>query len=150
MQNLINAFNSLNVPDMPVLQKLYGHKGSAINFEVKLPNGVVTKNFEDNKIYYTISNTLYSKEIYKASYDASEKYTAGHVHSTNINITTNETTVFDHEQNYLFYYNTVEDSNALYSYMHFVKHFAVNEEGKTFEQSIGTLDSSDVKAEEKE
>ena len=53
MQNLINAFNSLNVPDMPVLQKLYGHKGSAINFEVKLPNGVVTKIFEDNKIYYT-------------------------------------------------------------------------------------------------
>ena len=53
MQTLINAFNQLGVPDMPTLSKLYGHKGSAINFEVRLPNGDITKIFDDNKIYYT-------------------------------------------------------------------------------------------------
>ena len=53
MQNLINKFNELKIEDMPTLLKLYGHKGSAINFEVKLPNGDVQKIFEDNKIYYT-------------------------------------------------------------------------------------------------
>jgi hypothetical protein len=53
MQTLINAFNELKIPDMPELLKLYGHKGSAINFEVRLPNGGVEKIFEDNKIYYT-------------------------------------------------------------------------------------------------
>ena len=53
MQNLIRKFNELNIEDMPELQKLYGHKGSAINFEVRLPNGDVQRIFEDNKIYYT-------------------------------------------------------------------------------------------------
>ncbi len=53
MQTLINAFNSLNVTDMPKLEKLYGHKGAAINAEVVLPNGMTAKIFEDNKIYYT-------------------------------------------------------------------------------------------------
>ena len=48
MQTLINAFNQLGVSDMPTLSKLYGHKGSAINFEVRLPNGDVTKIFDDN------------------------------------------------------------------------------------------------------
>ncbi len=53
MQTLINAFNALKVEDMPPLSKLYGHKGSAINAEVVLPNGVTAKIFDDNKIYYT-------------------------------------------------------------------------------------------------
>ncbi len=53
MQTLINAFNQLNIPDMPPLSKLYGHKGGAINFEVRLPNGDIQKIFDDNKIYYT-------------------------------------------------------------------------------------------------
>lgn len=53
MQTLINAFNALNVDDMPKLAKLYGHKGSAINAEVVLPNGATAKIFDDNKIYYT-------------------------------------------------------------------------------------------------
>ena len=53
MQTLINAFNQLNIPDMPPLSKLYGHKGNAINFEVRLPNGDTQKIFDDNKIYYT-------------------------------------------------------------------------------------------------
>lgn len=103
---------------------------------------------EDNKIYYSISNTLYSKEIYKSKYAENEREVSGHVHSTKVNLTTAETTVFDHDKNYLFFYNTVEDSNALFSYMHFVKHFAVDEEGKTFEQFVGVLDSTDIKEEE--
>ena len=32
--------------------------------------------------------------------------------------------------------------------MHFVKHFAVNDEGKTFEQFMGKLAKSDVKEDE--
>jgi hypothetical protein len=103
---------------------------------------------EENKIYYTIGNTLYSKEIYKATYAENERTIAGHVHSTKVNITTNETTVFDYDKDHIYYYNTVEDSNALYSYMHIVRHFATNGEGETFEQFIGTLDKDDIKAEE--
>ncbi len=53
MQTLINAFNALKIKDMPSLLKLYGHKGSAINGEVILPNGNVEKIFDENKIYYT-------------------------------------------------------------------------------------------------
>ena len=105
---------------------------------------------EDNKIFYTIGNTLYSKEIYKSTYDANERNTAGYIHSTKVNISTNETTAFDYEQNYIFYYNTVEDSQGLYSYMHLVKHFATNEEGETFEQCVGVIDSSDIKTSEEE
>ena len=103
---------------------------------------------EDNRIYYSISNALYSKEIYKSKYAENEREVSGHVHGTNVNLTTAETTVFDYDKNYMFFYNTVEDSNALFSYMHFVKHFAVNEEGKTFEQFIGVLDSTDIKEDE--
>ncbi len=53
MQSLINAFNALEIEDMPPLLKLYGHKGSAINGEVILPNGSCEKIFDENKIYYT-------------------------------------------------------------------------------------------------
>lgn len=53
MQTLINAFNTLKIDDMPELKKLYGHKGSAINAQVVLPNGMTAKIFDDNKIYYT-------------------------------------------------------------------------------------------------
>lgn len=53
MQTLINAFNQLKIKDMPPLTKLYGHKGSAINFSVVLPNKCEAKIFDDNKIYYT-------------------------------------------------------------------------------------------------
>ena len=63
MQTLINAFNELKIPDMPVLSKLYGHKGSAINFEVRLPNGDVAKIFDDNKIYYTAELKNENKEL---------------------------------------------------------------------------------------
>lgn len=103
---------------------------------------------QNNNIYYTIGNTLFSKTIYKANYDENERATAGYTHSTNVNITTAENTVFDCEENYFFYYNTVEESNKKYSYMHFVKHFAVNDEGKTFEQFMGKLAKSDVKEDE--
>lgn len=104
---------------------------------------------ENNQVYYTLGdNTLYSKTIYKASYAENEKDIAGTIHSKNINITTSESTVFDFEQNYFFYFNTVEESNGTYSYMHMVKPFATNEEGEVFEQFIGKLAKSDIKKDE--
>ncbi len=63
MQTLINAFNSLEIKDMPQLSKLYGHKGSAINFPVILPNGKEEKIFDDNKIYYTAELSNENKNL---------------------------------------------------------------------------------------
>ena len=52
MQNLIKKFNELNIEGMPVLSKLYGHKGDFVNIECKLPNGEIRKILDDNKMYY--------------------------------------------------------------------------------------------------
>ncbi len=101
---------------------------------------------ENNQVYYNLGdNILYSKEIVRNSYPENEATIEGTIHSSNINLSTNETTVFDYEQNYIFYYDKVEDSNQTYSYLHFVKHFEKNEEGETFEQFIGKLHSKDIK-----
>ena len=106
---------------------------------------------ENNNIFYTLGdNVLYSKQVYKSSYPADEATIAGHIHSSNINITTNSATAFDFDKNAFFYFNTVEDSNGTYSYLHMVKHFEVDEFGKTFEQFMGELDASDIKETEEE
>lgn len=103
----------------------------------------------NNNIFYTLGdNTLYSKVIYKSNYTGNEKNEDGTIHSTNINITTNSTTVIDYDKDYFFYFNTVEDSNETYSYMHMVKAFEKNDQGETFEQFVGVLDESDIKDEE--
>ena len=104
---------------------------------------------ENNNVYYTLGdNVLYSKQIFKQSYAEDERYAEGTIHSKGINITTAESTVIDFDQNYFFYFNTIEDSNGLYSYMHFVNHFAVDEEGQPFEQLLGKIAKDDIKAEE--
>ena len=105
---------------------------------------------QDNSIYYTLGDdTLYSKVIYKNSYPADEEDIAGTIHSTGIKTSVSDTeTVYDYEKDYFFYFNTVEDSNGKYKYMHFVKHFEKDSQGETFEQCIGTLASSDIKKDE--
>ncbi len=106
---------------------------------------------KNNNIFYTLGdNTLYSKVVYKNVYPDDEATIAGTIHSTNINITTGEQTVVDSDGDYFFYFNTVEESNKVYSYFHFVKHFEKNEYAENFEQCIGVLDSSDIKVEEDE
>lgn len=106
---------------------------------------------ENNNIFYTLGdNTLYSKVIYKNTYTGNEKNEEGTIHSKNINLTTDSTSVFDYDNSYFFYFNTVEESNKTYSYMHMVKTFETNEFGETFETFVGVLDSTDVLADEEE
>ena len=52
MQRLIEEFNKLGIKDMPVLTRLYGHKGDFVNNECKLPNGKIAKILDDSKMYY--------------------------------------------------------------------------------------------------
>lgn len=50
-KQLIEEFNSLNIPDMKKVTDLYTLKGSFINLEYTLPNGQKVKLWDDKKIY---------------------------------------------------------------------------------------------------
>ena len=50
-KQLINEFNSLDIPDMKEVTDLYTLKGSFINLEYTLPGGQKIKLWDDKKIY---------------------------------------------------------------------------------------------------
>ena len=50
-KQLIEEFNSLNIPDMKKVTDLYTLKGSFINLEYTLPGGQKAKLWDDKKIY---------------------------------------------------------------------------------------------------
>ncbi|MDO5396672.1 MAG: DUF3795 domain-containing protein [bacterium] len=50
-KQLIEEFNSLDIPDMPKITELCTLKGEYINLEYALPNGQQIKLLEDNNIY---------------------------------------------------------------------------------------------------
>ena len=52
MERLIKQFNNLKIEGMPILKKLYGKKGEALNTECVLPNGVNMKILDNSKMYY--------------------------------------------------------------------------------------------------
>ena len=50
-QQLMNAFNALNIPDLPPITELYALRGAFINLEYPLPGGQKCKFWHDDKIY---------------------------------------------------------------------------------------------------
>ena len=50
-KQIIDEFNSLNVPAMPKINELYPLNGAYVNLSYPLPNGSVVKLLEDDNIY---------------------------------------------------------------------------------------------------
>lgn len=50
-ENLMAAFNTLQIPDMPQVTELYALRGAFINMPFTLPGGEQVKFWNDNKIY---------------------------------------------------------------------------------------------------
>ncbi len=114
-----------------------------------------------NYVYYTIAedSALYRKVINKSRTPeqaeaertiAGEKVIDNFISSVSYTVgegegaTTESATIFDYDQNYLFYFNKVEDTNEVYSYMHLFKIGAQDEEGKAYDKFIGVLDKKDT------
>lgn len=129
-------------------------------------NAVTLQFVSGNYAYYTIAedDALYRKVIYKtrsAEEVANEKSTQGELvidkfvptvgaSTEESDSSTSGVTLFDYEDGYVFFFNTVEKSNKTYSYLHMVKVGAQNEEGSLYSQFIGKLDSVDVVKDDEE
>lgn len=48
---LIDEFNSLNIPGMPAINELYAMNGVYVNLSYRMPNGKNLKLLDDNSIY---------------------------------------------------------------------------------------------------
>lgn len=113
-----------------------------------------------NYVYYTIADdtALYRKVIYKTRTQEEieqEKSLPGELvidqfvptvgaTTDDSGNTTGGTTLFDYDNDYLFFFNTVENSNKINSYLHMVKIGAQNEEGDLYSQFIGKLSKDDI------
>lgn len=88
-------------------------------------------------VVYTDGTNCYSKEIFT---DSETKTLSSDI---NLTIGTGTTNYFDYDDNYMYYYDTVEASNGTYNYLHMIKYGENEANGHL----IGALDSSDIKIE---
>ncbi len=94
-------------------------------------------------LYVTSTNVVYSDGtavMSKAIFNNNAPTTL----SDTLVTTIGEKTIVDFDDDNIFFFNTVEDSNGLYKYLHMFK--VDIQEAQT--QLVGSLDSTDVKAEE--
>lgn len=72
-RRLIAAFNALDIRDMEEVTELNALKGSFLNIEYALPNGMPAKFWDDDKIYF--GNQLHKKDSDRCyGIAADEKY----------------------------------------------------------------------------
>ena len=138
----------------------YKELNNYINLVDGSEKAVTLQYVSGNYVYYTIADdtALYRKVIYKTRTQEEieqEKSLPGELvidqfvptvgaTTDDSGNTTGAITLFDYDNDYLFFFNTVENSNKINSYLHMVKIGAQNEEGDLYSQFIGKLSKDDI------
>lgn len=138
---------------------------NALNDYITLVDGstkaVTLQYVSGNYAYYTVADdtALYRKVIYRTRTEqeklaektlAGEKvidsvsFVVGEEKDEEGNVTSEGTKMFDFDDNYIFYFSEVENSNKKYNYLHMIKIGAKNEESKSYSQFMGKLDKKDI------
>ncbi|MDR0850646.1 MAG: DUF5050 domain-containing protein [Christensenellaceae bacterium] len=131
------------------------NRGIVTNYESKLVRFVSTSQYyiienSVSEILTVVGEFVYfkqsgSEQVFRIRFDGSG---AKEVVINSISLQINSKNYFDCDGEYIFYFNTVENSNQLFSYLHMIKIGAQNEESELFSKFIGVLDETDVKVEE--